>query len=174
MAQKPTNLVLTKYNPPSLFLTTQPSNSHKNRKWQSQARAIQSFLEAVADGMPTKYACGDSGLNYSSVSQWLNPNLPNYDPKFLELYEKAIAVAVRRNIKRINASRDWKAAAFWLERSTHEFHPKSTQMNLSANGQASSDDSAERLKLSPTMMTKLSAAHDRMIAKLKEDKPDTK
>jgi hypothetical protein len=34
------------------------------------------------------------------------------------------AIAVGKNIKKLNNAKDWRAAAFWLERNVHEFAPK--------------------------------------------------
>ena len=135
-------------------------------------------MESISQGLPIKHAAASSGLNYSTVCQWLNPRCAIHDPRFEEGFDKAHAFAVKRNIKRINASRDWKAAAFWLERNTPEFAPKSMhqhQVNQSAQGEDGSEDSARAVSIAPRQLAKLTAAHERMMAKLSNKaKPNDK
>jgi hypothetical protein len=160
-------LVLTKFQPPSLFLTTRDHGENSSDlKWKKWAREIHTFLENVSEGMPVKYAAADAGLVYSTVCQWLNHNSPIYDSKFDELFERAHSHAVKANIKRINKSRDWKAAAFWLERNVSEFHPKSAHLNVTAANGEQSNNPTRDTKVDQQMVAKLASAHERLMQKV--------
>jgi hypothetical protein len=161
------DLSLAKYQPPALFLTTLKSGNSTDLKWKKWSREIHAFLDAIAQGMPTIYACNDSGLCYSTVCQWLNPNSAIHDPRFQASFDKAHAHAVKSNIKRINASRDWKAAAFWLERNTPHFAPKSfASHSFNAEIPGSSPGSAANSAINQDDLTKLTSAHERLVTKL--------
>jgi hypothetical protein len=43
-------------------------------------------------------------------------------------FERARAIAVIRNIEKLNTSKDWRAAAFWLDRNVPEFARKKLRM----------------------------------------------
>ena len=167
-------LSLQKYQPPSLFLTTTPKGNSLDAKWTKQATEIAAFMENIAQGLPLKYATADSGLCYSTVCQWLNPRSSIHDPKFEALFDHAHARAVKTQIKRINTSRDWKAAAFWLERNTAEFRPKSlvAQLHSGAENSANAEHSdpsaspARSATLSATELTKLANAHERLLTRI--------
>ena len=159
-------LVLTKHQPPALYLTTKSTYESVNRKWTEQSREIHEFMSDISQGLPVKHACASSGLNYNTVCQWLNERTAIYDPKFDEAFGKAHAHAVKRNIKRINNSRDWKAAAFWLERNTPEFAPKSLHRHETHDGV--DNESNKPREMSHQQLSKLSAAHERMMSKLSD------
>ena len=168
------DLSLQKYQPPSLFLTTTPKGNSVDAKWTKQPQEIAAFMENIAQGLPLKYACADSGLCYSTVCQWLNPRSSIHDPKFEALFDSAHAQAVKSRINAINKSRDWKAAAFWLERNTPEFRPKSLVAQLHSGGNQDSnaehsDPSASPARsatLTASELQKLAASHERLLTRI--------
>jgi hypothetical protein len=80
---------------------------------------------------------------------------------------KTRAIAVHKNIKKLNVAKDWRAAAFWLERNVPEFARKQINKNLSDEpGTNNGDASVDTLIIDPERMRKLSEAHDGFMRKL--------
>jgi transposase len=71
------------------------------------------LLKAIEQGMPYKAACKISGLGFTTFNDWRDT-----DPSFALKLEVAEGVAIERNVEFIQAaaSKDWKAAAWLLER----------------------------------------------------------
>lgn len=74
------------------------------------------FRDAVAGGIPRRYAAALAGVTYTSIKRWLRSN-----PDFCALVEKADADALARNLLRVqDGVQGWQGSAWWLERR----HPK--------------------------------------------------
>lgn len=102
----------------------------------------KTLLDALRGGADINTAAQFAGLNYVTVFRWIergqreNERLEyGYDPRpeeaeFLELWQamrKARAEAVVRNVAQIQKAAnqgEWKAAAWWLERTVPEFYAK--------------------------------------------------
>jgi transposase len=100
------------------------------------------LLDALRGGSDINTAAQYAGLNYQAVYRWVERGqrenehiergfLPREGEKdFLELWQamrKARAEAVVRNVAQIQKAAnqgDWKAAAWWLERTVPEFYSK--------------------------------------------------
>lgn len=82
---------------------------------------IDTFLRAISEGVPTCHAAALGRLPYDSVRAWLNPKHKQYRASLYREFERAKALCVIRHIEKINASKDWRAHAWWLERRCPEF-----------------------------------------------------
>jgi hypothetical protein len=71
------------------------------------------LLKAIAKGIPLKAACKLAGLGFTAFSDWRDK-----DAGFAQRVELAEAVAIERNLALIQkaAAKNWKAAAWLLER----------------------------------------------------------
>lgn len=71
------------------------------------------LLAAIAKGIPYKVACKLGCVGFTTFNDWRHSN-----PLFNEKVEMAEGVAIARNVALIQkaASKDWKAAAWLLER----------------------------------------------------------
>lgn len=105
----------------------------------------KALLDALRGGADVNTASQFAGLNYGTVYRWVergqreNERLEyGYDPRpdeapFLNLWQamrKARAEAVVRNVAQIQKAAnqgEWKAAAWWLERTVPEFYSKQRQ-----------------------------------------------
>lgn len=102
----------------------------------------KTLIDALRGGADINTAAQYAGLNYATVFRWIergqreNERLEyGYDPRpeeadFLSLWQamrKARAEAVVRNVAQIQKAAnqgEWKAAAWWLERTVPEFYAK--------------------------------------------------
>jgi hypothetical protein len=114
-----------------------PLTSHVEEK-------VMEFLEAIVECMRTRSAAAIAQIPFETVRNWLSKNDPAFRPDFFRAFEKARAIAVHKNIKKLNVAKDWRAAAFWLERNVPEFARKQINKNISDepgtnNGDASVD-----------------------------------
>lgn len=106
---------------------------------------VRALLDALKGGADINTASQFAGLNYATVYRWvergqrenerIEEGLPA-DPseaEFLELWQamrKARAEAVVRNVAQVQkaaAQGEWRAAAWWLERSVSDFRKPSTR-----------------------------------------------
>ena len=71
------------------------------------------LLKAIGKGIPYKAACKISGLGFTTFNDWRDT-----DSSFALKLEMAEGLAIDRNVAMIQkaASKDWKAAAWLLER----------------------------------------------------------
>lgn len=99
---------------------------------------VEAFLKAVEDGMSNKMACALSGVNDSSLYNWLKMaeegNAKYAD--FLAKYKKARAKFVRKHVKNIERASDngsWQASAWMLERSCPEDYAAKSQVDASVD-----------------------------------------
>jgi hypothetical protein len=95
----------------------------------------RSLVEAITKGLPYKAACQIAGLDFKTFNDWRDK-----DPKFALNIEKAEAVAIEYNMALIQqaAQKDWKAAAWLLERRHPEmFARPEVQLANRTSGQGS-------------------------------------
>ena len=113
-----------------------------------------------------RHACAIAGISYDSMITWLNPSNARYKPNLFKLFERAKAVYYHKQIDKLNRARDWRAAAFWLERHEEEFAPKKkgsgivNQVSVNLGGKP-----GLTLTLTPEDLSALSAAYDRQKAR---------
>jgi hypothetical protein len=125
---------------------------------------VMEFLEAIAEGMPTRGAAAIAQIPFETVRNWMSKNDPAFRPDFFRAFEKAKASAARKRIKKLSESKDWRAAAFWLERNVSEYARKKVTSEVGKDIQQHRSDG---IIITPERMKKLSEAHDRLMAKLK-------
>jgi hypothetical protein len=56
------------------------------------------FLEAIAEGMPTRGAAAIAQIPFETVRNWMSKNDPAFRPEFFRAFEKAKASAARKRI----------------------------------------------------------------------------
>lgn len=80
------------------------------------------LLRAIEQGMPLKQAAEIAGISYDTLNHWRNRGEVECAPpeyrQFCQLLRRSQAVAMQVNLSFIHqaASRDWRAAAWVLER----------------------------------------------------------
>ena len=80
------------------------------------------LLNAIKEGMPLKQAAEIAGISYDTLNHWRNRGEVECSPpeyrQFCQLLRRSQAVAMQVNLSYIHqaASRDWRAAAWMLER----------------------------------------------------------
>lgn len=118
---------------------------------------LRDFVYGISRGYSVRHSCRMSGEDYELMLDYLNNRSNLFKPDLLKLVDKARAVAQARHIEKLNASPDWHAAAFWLERrAPKEFAPPRM-------GGANSEDAEERkalIRMSAETLDALSAAYD--------------
>ena len=74
---------------------------------------VQTISDAVADGMPFKFAAALGGISFETFCQW-----QRRFPEFSEAIQQALAKGVQKRLELIKAASDKgdvKAAQWWLE-----------------------------------------------------------
>lgn len=80
------------------------------------------LLNAIEEGMPLKQAAMLAGISYDTLNRWRTRGNSEFAPdefrKFCKALERAEAVAMQVNLARVRAAgeKDWRAAAWILER----------------------------------------------------------
>lgn len=80
------------------------------------------LLKAIEQGMPLKQAAAVAGISYDTLNHWQNrgenENAPIEYRQFCQLLQRSHAVAMQVHLSSIceAAKRDWKAAAWMLEK----------------------------------------------------------
>jgi hypothetical protein len=98
-----------------------------------------------------------SGEDYDAMLDYLNNRSPRFKRELFLLVEKARAVAYARAVEKLNASPDWHAAAFWLERrERREFAPP----RLGDEGDETAESRKALIRMSPETLDALSKAYD--------------
>ena len=89
------------------------------------------LLLAIAKGLPLKAACKLAGLGFTTFNGWREE-----DPFFAEKIEFAEAQAIERNLVLIQraALKDWKAAAWLLERRHPDLFARQLNQQVSVRG----------------------------------------
>jgi hypothetical protein len=80
---------------------------------------VRRICDAIADGVPLKYAAALGGISHETLCQW-----QRQFPEFSEAVEKAKARGVHERLKIIRAAAkrgNVRAAQWWLERVCPEF-----------------------------------------------------
>ena len=87
--------------------------SHKYKRPFFSPHQLKTLLQCIADGTPQDHACRVAGITKASFYQWRKASV-----EFDEIIEiaKANGIAKRLGIIRDASSRDWRAAAWMLER----------------------------------------------------------
>ena len=85
------------------------------------SEVVDAVTKAIADGVPQRTAAALAGVSESTLQNWLKAGRERTTVafvQFLERVKKARAEAVAVAIANINRAsrRDWRAAAWWLER----------------------------------------------------------
>lgn len=119
---------------------------------KANARYLRSvvldLLTATIEGLPVSLAAGLAGVTPVAVYGWLDKNGEAFREKFAAAFHKAKAIAARRALEKINASGDWKAAAYWLDRNVAEYAEAGkasiavNNTNVNVNGGLVVDDAA--------------------------------
>lgn len=111
---------------------------HENtvgRKRQDTPENIELLLKLIRNGCFFNDACAVVGIDYRTFCRWRQE-----DPEFCHAIKKARACGVIFHVQQIikASEKDWRAAAWWLERASPErfslryihSHPERRQINL--------------------------------------------
>ena len=120
---------------------------------------IQEFLYGVSKGYSTVHACALSGCDSDMMHRWLSPRQKNYKPKLHILFKRARAVFYARQVDKVANSRDWRAAALWLERHEADWNPKETTRIVGIG------DGVPMIKMDSDTIAALSNAYDERMKK---------
>jgi hypothetical protein len=146
------------------------SAEETNRSYARLESSLRDFVYGISRGYSVRHACRMSGEDYERMLDYLNNRHHLFKRELFLLVEKARGVAYARQVEKLNASPDWHAAAFWLERrERREFAPP----RLGEEG----DDTAERpkalIRMSPETLEALSAAYDAEHGTANDERADT-
>lgn len=99
---------------------------------------VKVFLKAVEDGMSNKMACALSGINDSSLYNWLKMAEDGNEKyaDFLDNYKNAKAKFVRKHVKNIEKASNngsWQASAWMLERCCPEDYAAKSQIDANVD-----------------------------------------
>jgi hypothetical protein len=97
---------------------------------QEMSAKIQEFLFGISKGYSMRHSCALSGCKEGAMQRWLDKKSPNYKPKLHTLFNRAQAVFYAKQVDKINAAKDWRAAAMWLERHEADWNPKETTVKV--------------------------------------------
>ena len=97
------------------------------------------LLEAIEQGMPLKQAAAIAGMSYDTLNAWQkrgeNESAPSEYRQFCQLLRHSQAVAMQVHLSSIcdSAKRDWRAAAWMLERRFPEDFARQQQLEHSVS-----------------------------------------
>jgi hypothetical protein len=63
---------------------------------------VMEFLDCIAKGMPTRGAAAIAQIPFETVRNWMSKNDPAFRPDFFRAFERARALAVVKNIEKLN------------------------------------------------------------------------
>lgn len=95
------------------------------------------LLKAIEQGMPLKHAAAMAGMSYDTLNAWQkrgeNESAPEQFRQFCQLLRHSQAVAMQVHLSSIcdSAKRDWRAAAWMLERRFPEDFARQQQLEHS-------------------------------------------
>jgi hypothetical protein len=98
------------------------------------------LLNAIEQGMPLKQAAAIAGMSYDTLNNWQNrgenESAPPEYRQFCQLLRRSQAVAMQVHVSSIcdAAKRDWRAAAWMLERRCPEDFARPQQFEHSGPG----------------------------------------
>jgi hypothetical protein len=98
------------------------------------------LLNAIEQGMPLKQAAAIAGMSYDTLNHWQNrgenESAPEQYRQFCQLLRRSQAVAMQVHVSSIcdAAKRDWRAAAWMLERRCPEDFARPQQFEHSGPG----------------------------------------
>lgn len=98
------------------------------------------LLNAIEQGMPLKQAAAVAGMSYDTLNYWQNrgenESAPEQYRQFCQLLRRSQAVAMQVHVSSIcdAAKRDWRAAAWMLERRYPEDFARPQQFEHSGPG----------------------------------------
>lgn len=97
------------------------------------------LLEAIEQGMPLKHAAAVACMSYDTLNRWQkrgeNESAPEEYRQFCQLLRRSQAVAMQVHLSSIcdAAKRDWRAAAWMLERRYPEDFARQQQLEHSVS-----------------------------------------
>lgn len=97
------------------------------------------LLNAIEQGMPLKQAAAMAGMSYDTLNAWQkrgeNESAPEQFRQFCQLLRHSQAVAMQVHLSSIcdSAKRDWRAAAWMLERRFPEDFARQQQLEHSVS-----------------------------------------
>ena len=100
-------------------------------------------------------------IPFETVRNWMSKNDPAFRPDFLRAFERARAIAVGKNIKKLWRAKDWRAAAYWLERNIPEYAPATKEGAL----RTEAGEDKQGIIMTPEAMKELSDAYDKRTTK---------
>ena len=164
-------LIIRKVKQPEIFQVCLPEHENDTSAESTSAEStqVQEFLYAVTEGYPMRHACAVAGIPYNAMITWLNPSNARYKPNLFKSFEKAKAMYYVKQIEKINRTRDWRAAAFWLERHEEEFAPKNKGVSV-INQAAVGAAIKPKITLDEETIQALSEAYDEMHGRNKGSK----
>ncbi|MBL9179715.1 MAG: hypothetical protein JNM65_16755 [Verrucomicrobiaceae bacterium] len=98
------------------------------------------LLEAIEQGMPLKQAAAVAGMSYDTLNHWQkrgeNESAPPEYCQFYQQLRRSQAIAMQVHVSSIcdAAKRDWRAAAWMLERRFPEDFARTQQLEHSGPG----------------------------------------
>lgn len=107
--------------PKPLFIPNKPVKKPGRPTLLNPSRQA-ALLEAIEQGMPLKQAAAVAGMSYDTLNHWQkrgeNESAPEEYRQFCQLLRRSQAVAMQVHLASIcdAAKRDWRAAAWMLER----------------------------------------------------------
>jgi transposase len=95
---------------------------HVGRKTRCTSQLQKQFCDALAKAHTIKNACVVAGISESAFYQWLAKGMSGEEPyaKFVELVQYARARGLATLVESIITDKDWRAKAWYLERTWPE------------------------------------------------------
>lgn len=119
--------------PKPLFIPNKPVKKPGRPTLLNPSRQA-ALLEAIEQGMPLKQAAAVAGMSYDTLNHWQkrgeNESAPEEYRQFCQLLRRSQAVAMQVHVSSISdaAKRDWRAAAWMLERRFPEDFARQQQL----------------------------------------------
>ena len=156
------DLSLAVVPPQGLYRAGEEREHRENKRGRPRTSYVEDkvmeFLDCIAEGMPTRGAAAIAQIPFETVRNWMSKNDPAFRPDFLRAFERARAIAVGKNIKKLWRAKDWRAAAYWLERNVPEYVASTKEGALRADALA---EDQPGILMTPEAMKELSDAYDK-------------
>jgi transposase len=97
------------------------------------------FIKLMRSGVFIKHACKAVGIDHSTYYDWMRKGEKETEGAYRDFYlgvKKARAESIARNVALVQkaAAKNWRAAAWWLERSCpKEFGKREVEVNVNQN-----------------------------------------
>lgn len=135
-------------------LLKRPSGQRSTSKYTREV--VAPLLQAVYEGASPAVASGIAGISPSVISTWCANQCAGFKPQFLLALNRCRALCIHRFAKKIEASEDWRAAAFWLERRTVDY-------KKDAEIVVNNDNSKTEIVVGSDLLKKLQESHSRLF-----------